>query len=447
MRVLLCLALLLWPGLARARAMGVALPGGGWLGWLLPEPGGAQGAWLVRLDKDGKVAARAEEPEVGTWSGSLALSPDGGTVFSAGENLAALDSRTLRAHWSRASGVPSPPLAVSPDGRWLALPAGEPADTALLDARVGRRLRVLKHPGPALSGEYAWNVWYRAVTGLAFSPDGRTLAIGSRGGGVRLRDLASGHEVRLISTGRSCPNTTTQRPTAHAGGVHTLRWLDAHTLLTAANDGTLRRWNTEARSLTGCLTVPSGPQAVYDLPGGVLGVVAGPFVRVLDAQTFRFTVALGPHAGWVQTLRAFGGRLQTTDAVSTRTWNPLTGVQEAVTGADLATVEAGDVRVHVRADMRVQVMRAESTVDLTPLAIPARNAEDGGWRSWKAQLVGDLLTVTATHNLSVVTMERRDFSNVYTWNLGTQRLVACLSSDELGDKLIRSAPHPLCPAP
>lgn len=446
MRALLGLALLLLPGMARAQLAGVALPGGGWLGWTLPEPRGARGAWLVRLDENGKAVARAQEPEVGSSSGSLALSPDGGTVFSAGENLAALDSRTLQARWSRASGIPIPPLAVSPDGRLLALPAGGSGDTALLDARVGTRLRVLKHPGPALSGEYAWNVWYRGVTGLAFSPDGRTLAIGSRGGGVRLRDLTSGHEARLISTGRPCPNTTTPRPTAHAGGVHTLRWLDAVTLLSAANDGTVRRWDVGTSSLTGCLTVPGGPQAVYDLPGGALGVVAGPFVRVLDARALRFTVTLGPHAGWVQTLRAFGGRFQTTDAVSTRTWNPLTGAQEAVTGPDLATVGAGDVRVRVLADMRVRVVRAGSTVDLTPLALPARNADNGG-DSWKAGLSGDLLTVTATTNLRILTNETRDFSNVYTWNLRTGRLVGCHSTEDIYGTLNESGSDPACRTP
>lgn len=424
MRALLWLAVALLVGLAHAQSAGVPVPDGGWLGWTFSRPRDAQSVRLVRLGPDGKMAAQAEEPDVGVWVGSLALSRDGTTVFSAGQNLAALDRRTLRARWSQASGIPNPALAVSPDGRWLALPSGESGDTALLDARVGKTLRVLKHPGPALGGESAWNVWYRAVTGLAFSPDGRTLAIGSRGGGVRLRDLASGHEVRLISTGPPCPRTAVPRATAHAGGVHTLRWLDAQTLLTAANDGTLRRWKTGTRALAGCLTVPGGPQAVYDLPGGMFGVIAGPFVRVLDDRASRFTAVLGPHAGWVLTLRAFGGHLQTVDAVSTRTWNPVTGVKEAVTGADLAGVEVGDVGVRVWADMRVQVERAGSTSSLVPLALPARNAENGG-NSWEAELSGDLLTVTATTNLRILTMETRDFSNVYTWDLKTRRLMGC----------------------
>jgi WD40 repeat protein len=87
---------------------------------------------------------------------------------------------------------------------------------ALLDAATGKELRLL-HKGPGLGGR------------LAFSPDGKVLAVGSGGGVIHLLDLATGKER--------------ERPPGHeAPAVAVAFSADGKALISAGYDGSIRCW-------------------------------------------------------------------------------------------------------------------------------------------------------------------------------------------------------------
>ncbi len=117
-------------------------------------------------------------------SGPVAVSPDQKLVACVvdGRDLAVFDAATGREKY----GLPFEGnpfvlgLAVSPDGKWIAVGNGD--DTArVVNAVTGREHLVLRHES--------------FVDSVAFSPDSNVLATGSRKGFVRLFDVETGKIV------------------------------------------------------------------------------------------------------------------------------------------------------------------------------------------------------------------------------------------------------------
>src|SRR5262249_35809970 len=101
-------------------------------------------------------------------------------------------------------GNPSRGVAFSPDGRTLAV-AIDPADVKLHDARTGREIRTLH-------GHTA------AVWAVAFSPDGTRLASGGNDKTIRLWDTATALAPCPCAPGAPCSPRPAWRSAATAAG-------------------------------------------------------------------------------------------------------------------------------------------------------------------------------------------------------------------------------------
>jgi WD40 repeat protein len=198
---------------------------------------------------DTASGALRKEADVGdgddTLYTSLAYSPDGHT-------LAARDSDgnatlvnpdadgTLRvlstgpvAHHDLATAAYGSLIAFSPDGRTLAV-LGRGPDTLVWDVPSGRLEATLQ----ADAG---------SVTSLAFSPDGRSLVVGGSDGTARVWDM-SGHRVRAGYTAGTEPVTSVALSP------------DGDAVATRSGDGTTHVWSAH---------LPDGPAAVQEICAAV----------------------------------------------------------------------------------------------------------------------------------------------------------------------------------
>lgn len=426
----LCATVLGLTSVASAVLSGVALPGGGWAGWrcLTPEDGlYCRVPVFVRLSASGQVQSRQQVPE-SRAPGPVLLHPNGRTLYLGGSTLVALDAATLRAHWH----VPGPPvgwgqepLALSPNGRQLAV-SGPNGTVHLLDTRTGRLIRTLHHPF-FKDQQDGYGDFFAAPTALAFSPDGHTLAIGSRGGGVRVRSLATGRERHLVG------GCGAGRPVAHRGPVRGLLFTGTDALVSAANDEQLIHWSLQRPPRARCLSIPGGVTALHPLPQGrllALGVTSG---TLLNRPEVTRLARLAPFSSELVRWQVTGETLSLSDGLSTRRWNVLSGEPLTSTAAPLATFPLVGALVTIGDDLRVRVRANGQVQDLWPPVIAPANLDGAGSPAgWQVERTGDRLTVKATSNIRVMTMDTANFTNEYGWAWPSGRFLGCRTVLENG---------------
>jgi WD40 repeat protein len=170
---------------------------------------------------------------------SLAFSRDGKTLACASSCTKGFATTPVASFWKVATGEKSSTLtlaqdkgcmicsiALSPDGKTLASAGGfsapgiqQWADLRLWDAATGKNTATLRgHANYVLT--------------VAFSPDGKTLASGSNDSTVRLWDVATGQNIAILKGHTQPVYSVTFSPdgkTLASGGDHTIRLWDVAT--------------------------------------------------------------------------------------------------------------------------------------------------------------------------------------------------------------------------
>ncbi|MBI4956404.1 MAG: hypothetical protein HY908_30585, partial [Myxococcales bacterium] len=155
-------------------------------------------------------------------------------------------------------------------------------------------LRATGGPAPTPDGDPG------AFAAVAWSPDGRTIASGARGGAVLLWDAASGAETRPCG--------------GHDEAVTTVRFSpDGRSLLTASSDHTARLWRLSDCTLQATLGHESRLEHVSFAPDGarIVTVDGRGVVHVWDAASGGERLHFGGDAGTLHRARLLsdGGRL------------------------------------------------------------------------------------------------------------------------------------------
>jgi hypothetical protein len=159
--------------------------------------------------------------------------------------------------------------ALSPDGRWLAAGGWD----ASMEKILKNSLTMVDLSDGAIRHFGAFN---NVINRIAFSPDGRRIAVGlARSGGVRVLDSASGAELLADRLYRD--------------GVYGLSFSPDGALIASSYDGWLRRYGPDLK-LAAARAAPDGkePHGVAIGPSGRLAAVGyfdQPLVSILDAKT------------------------------------------------------------------------------------------------------------------------------------------------------------------
>lgn len=133
-----------------------------------------------------RTAAAFALADIGIENG-IASSLDGGTIAIAGSEGTAVVSRGEVTRLPAATGEQPAIVALSPDGRLLALSTGD-SNVQVWNTRTGERIQISK---PSIQSEY--------VTGLAFGRDGGVLATSDRSSRVQLWDAGTGRPVETFT--------------------------------------------------------------------------------------------------------------------------------------------------------------------------------------------------------------------------------------------------------
>jgi WD40 repeat protein len=159
------------------------------------------------------------------------------------------------------------------------IPTGEPLSPLALITEPAR-----------INGIQSWTietVGHRgAVRCLAYSPDGRWLAIGGEDGTIRLRDAVNNQLVRVfVASGKE---------------IISLHWSpDGKAVATASSDGMVRLWEPESGKLLRRVTVNAGDDRVGWSPDGKVLAIGGngPLIKLVEMESGQIRAIHGATGG------------------------------------------------------------------------------------------------------------------------------------------------------
>jgi WD40 repeat protein len=244
------------------------------------------------------------------WVPALAFSPDGHTLATestdetarlwdtqSGKLEATLPQQRDQANGSSSFSTDTMQVVFSPDGKTLATVDGwtlNGVQTARLwDCQKGQLKATLRESqeGKDAPVSIASPDDKGMPTGLAFSPDSKTLATGSKVGTIRLWDTGSG---RLTATLKG-----------HAAWVHALAFSPDGTLLASASaliqDSTVRLWDVRSKKLKATLQPQMfGAETLTFSPNGRTLAIRDftHAVQLWDVATGSGPGGAPPHSAW-----------------------------------------------------------------------------------------------------------------------------------------------------
>ncbi len=286
-----------------------------------------------------------------TWGSSWAVGRGEAIEIWNLDNLGG-PRRTLRGHESEVTA-----LAVSPDGRWLAVGESGGGRISVWDMDSGQRLS-WSLPGSNEPVEYLVGHQF-TVWALAFCPEGELLASGAYDNEIRMWDVATGMEVGILRGHRSWIRSLDFSP-------------QGNILASSSCDGTIRLWDVDTlREIHSPIEAGVNAYSVEFSPDGMLlATVTNPgetlvyetdgwsqrWSYALPRRSATYVVGFSPDASLAVT-GGYGGRVQLRNARTGNLLEELEGHSGAVWGA--AFLAAGEYLVTTDTNGEMRLWRLD----------------------------------------------------------------------------------------
>jgi RNA polymerase sigma factor (sigma-70 family) len=218
--------------------------------------------------------------ECGFYAMSLAFGPDGNTLAAGMEtgDIKIWDAMTRKELASLEVKSPASrtvSLAFAPGGRELALSRAD-GSVEVWETKSKKRLHKLLGASIPTSNHILLLAQGPGRADLAFSPDGKRLAVGAFGSGVRVFDSATGKEIGAGTLGHPAP--------VRSFGLSA----DGKTLTTHARGDCVRSWDVATGKPVHKVAIPGGAvTATLSADGTKLAAVTAGKVVLYDTATAR----------------------------------------------------------------------------------------------------------------------------------------------------------------